>query len=730
MAAVYDDNSNIYDNNLETCALFWLDAAVNTSEENREAQQQIRSTINHVTTFEDANLCQRYIQSIPVHDRLVLIVSGRLGQEVVPHIHHMRQLLSIYVYCMDKERNEKWTNNFAKVKAVTIQLDDLICRIKADQKKRGKEEDPIVINIITVSQNPDQSTTGMNGSFVHSLLLIDVLLRMKSSEKDKQELIELCKNVYKGNKTQLDILHEFQADYSSKNALWWYTRESFLYKMLNKALRVQNIDVLFLFRFFIRDIHRELERHQCQSPICVYRGQILSNDELKNLRKSIGELISINSFFSTTTSRQQAIGFLASSDKSDDLHRVLFEIDADPRMGVTRPFANISSYSDSGYESEVLFMIGSIFRLRDIRRNNDQFWIIRLTLCGNDEHDLKSLFECMKKEYGGDDDETTLLNFGRVLRRMGKSDSAEKFYRRLLNELPPDDLSLPGLYYSLGLVLQDKKELDSSLEYLQKSLELLIQSAPEDYRKIFSPVKVHVWVEIDEPVSQSGIDTFIGSFQHNAIIHVPANVKGIDTLVITKHSSTLALVNIHLVIPYGGHVCAFGNDDVKFDYDQSNNRLVYEPCKLYISELQGKLILHDPTNYCPICNNIGVFDGLVFEPGSPSGSIDDFIGTFRHSSINGGQDTAVIVKQTSTTALLSLSGILPGGRNCSLNTIKVEYVPNTIPSRLSANGYVDCAVYFTPEQDGKLLLHDPTFNCARNNCGVFELWEGSVFQRD
>lgn len=192
----------------------------------------------------------------------------------------------------------------------------------------------------------------------------------------------------------------------------------------------------------------------------------------------------------------------------------------------------------------------------------------------------------------------------------------------------------------------------------------------------------------------------------------------------------MALVSIRIVIPYGGYVCAFGNGGVKFDYDQSTNRLVYEPCKLYITESQGKLTLHDPTNYCPICNNIGVFDGLVFTPGSPAGSIDDFIGTFYHLSINGGRDTAVIVKQTPTTAFLSLTGILPGGKKCSLSTIKVEYVPNTVPPRLFADGYVDCALYFTSTQDGKLNLTDPSFNCARNNCGVFELWEGSVFQKN
>ena len=115
MATAANDGCNMQGNNLETFALLWLDAEVNTSEENRQAQQQIRSIINHVLTFEDPSQCQQYINSVCPHDRLVLIVSGRLGQEVVPRIHHARQLSSIYVYCSDKKRNEQWAKDFTKV---------------------------------------------------------------------------------------------------------------------------------------------------------------------------------------------------------------------------------------------------------------------------------------------------------------------------------------------------------------------------------------------------------------------------------------------------------------------------------------------------------------------------------------------------------------------------------------------------------------------------------------
>jgi hypothetical protein len=49
--------------------------------------------------------------------------------------------------------------------------------------------------------------------------------------------------------------------------------------MLNESLRAQNIDVLLLFRFFISDIYEQLKQEQYQSPIQVYRGQVMSTNE-------------------------------------------------------------------------------------------------------------------------------------------------------------------------------------------------------------------------------------------------------------------------------------------------------------------------------------------------------------------------------------------------------------------------------------------------------------------
>ncbi|CAF5071208.1 unnamed protein product, partial [Rotaria sp. Silwood1] len=165
-----------------------------------------------------------------------MIVSGQLGQEIVPSIHKLQQVVSIYVYCMNKKKNEQWARTFAKVKAVVIELDELIFQIAADHRIQKIVEEPLSINIFTTSASAGTTTMGINGQFVYSQLLIDCLLRLKYIEADKQELIYLCKQKYESNITELNNLHAFEKNYSPSKALWWYTRQSFFYKTLNTAL--------------------------------------------------------------------------------------------------------------------------------------------------------------------------------------------------------------------------------------------------------------------------------------------------------------------------------------------------------------------------------------------------------------------------------------------------------------------------------------------------------------
>jgi hypothetical protein len=103
------------DKNLEIFSLIWLDDNLNIKDI-RDTEQKLRSIINHLKKFQDIKECQQYIEQRSKKDRLILIVIGQLGREIVPSIHNLRQVMSIYVYCMDKKSNEQWACKFAKVK--------------------------------------------------------------------------------------------------------------------------------------------------------------------------------------------------------------------------------------------------------------------------------------------------------------------------------------------------------------------------------------------------------------------------------------------------------------------------------------------------------------------------------------------------------------------------------------------------------------------------------------
>jgi tetratricopeptide (TPR) repeat protein len=370
---------------------------------------------------------------------------------------------------------------FQKVKAVTVQLSDLISQIKLEHKSPGKLSEPIAMSFYSTSDDIGRSTTGINGYFVQTLLLIDALLRMKPVESDKQKLVSLCEEKYQNNEEQLEMIEEFRETYSSDQALWWYSRESFLYKMLNEALRKQDIDILFLFRFIIRDIYEQLEDNQYSEAVAVYRGQIMSIDEVNNLQKSINKIVSINSFFSTSIDRSQALKFIKKCELPDGKERVLFEIDADPRVVTTKPFADITLHSQFTDESEILFMIGSIFHIDAIHQNNDDLWIIRMRLCGDNDNHLKELFAYMKKTYADSNKDITLLSFGRILHQMGKFDLAKQFYERCQREFSSDDPSRSDLYYSLGVLTTDQGDYDECIEWFQKTLKIKSQANPPDY---------------------------------------------------------------------------------------------------------------------------------------------------------------------------------------------------------------------------------------------------------
>ncbi|CAF4307303.1 unnamed protein product [Rotaria magnacalcarata] len=95
----------------------------------------------------------------------------------------------------------------------------------------------------------------------------------------KPQLIEYCRlaNTFQeyGDEKQLA---EFNNDYKANKSIYWYTCESFLFRLLSKATRQWDVDALLDFGFYVSDLNEQLYQFQKQqfssfnNILRVYRG--------------------------------------------------------------------------------------------------------------------------------------------------------------------------------------------------------------------------------------------------------------------------------------------------------------------------------------------------------------------------------------------------------------------------------------------------------------------------
>lgn len=363
---------------------------------------------------------------------------------------------------------------------------------------RNPRRDLISINVFNINRSGlQQTSTDINGSFLFSQIILDIILRSEISPKEKEKFVRTFAQKYKNSTPETKILEDFNKYYREQDVFEWYTEGTFIFQLLNKAFRIQDIDSLFLFRFFIRDLKKQLELHRCTEPVHVYRGQLMSKNELAHLKQSVGQIISMNSFISTSLSKDVALHLIGMTDVNDnpapdDLEYILFEIDADPEIGSDPPaFANISDYSPYD-EEEILFIFSSLFRLTNIHVDpiNPKLTIVSMTLCGNDEHELKTVLETMKKEYRGnfiddnsDSNEQTLIPLSMALINMGYFKSAKTLLTQMLRTLQRDPKSVDAATCCryIGDVCRQENRFKTSRMWYRKALKMYERILPSNH---------------------------------------------------------------------------------------------------------------------------------------------------------------------------------------------------------------------------------------------------------
>jgi hypothetical protein len=88
---------------VQNILLIWLNS--NIDEGNSDFQNtitQLRCVVNDINTFTNGEQCIEFLESIQ-DNNACMIISGSLGQQIVPHVHKMSQVDSIFIFCSNKK---------------------------------------------------------------------------------------------------------------------------------------------------------------------------------------------------------------------------------------------------------------------------------------------------------------------------------------------------------------------------------------------------------------------------------------------------------------------------------------------------------------------------------------------------------------------------------------------------------------------------------------------------
>ena len=315
---------------------------------------ELQNFADYLKKFDSNEESINYIKQIKSENKIFLVLTNLKS---LSNFEDLIQIQSIYILEKDNQNIEFNKENDRKLVDIFNDLTQLINRLRKDILLRYRNDLPI--NISSINEiSIEQSLIHLHGNtlmFIWNQFFFHYLIKSSDVNMDelKKEMLEQCRLEYQNNQQELKKINYFEETFSDKDVLEWYSKDSFLYRLLNKSFRTRNIQLGCKFRYLIILLHQKFEQlskqQQQNQSFTVYRGQILDKNTIDNLKSSIGNYISINTLMSTSRNENVALGFIHGTSNG-----VIFQINIENSISnVFKSFIDISEFSSIVKEEEI-----------------------------------------------------------------------------------------------------------------------------------------------------------------------------------------------------------------------------------------------------------------------------------------------------------------------------------------------------------------------------------------
>ena len=474
------------DQRIDPFILIWLDES---SQENSLHSLYTRSLLKqindeHCLFFDKVDLFLSEIDKLKNENKkLLVITSGSFVKQILPNI---KDLPTVIIFCRDYNRYIDLVIKHYNVADICTEYETLKNCIERElpSLKFNLFSNRKLNSLRLLSSSED---IGYSGAYFSYMLFIDLLKRMPQTRQAKENMLKKCKDYYRKESATLKDIEKFQKTYTSNQAIDWYTEESFVYRLTNQAFRTEDVALWYLFRFFIIDLCTQLEDvHQIQNNqtnFTVYRGQaFLPTKELESLQSNIGGLISTNGFFSTSTDYVIAKGFLGDAKDTRDLKVAFFQIAVDACQLKNVIFVDIDKYRRQAGESEILFNIGSVFKVESVNYDSDlSAWKIEMKATDQGTTLIKDRISTMRQKFQNCN---INLLFGRLLLDMAQYSKAESYFQMMLQTLPKSHEDIASVYDHMGDLNMQTTNWNEALRNFNIAYEIKKKKRPLNHPDI------------------------------------------------------------------------------------------------------------------------------------------------------------------------------------------------------------------------------------------------------
>ncbi|CAF4087886.1 unnamed protein product [Rotaria sp. Silwood2] len=424
----------------------------------KDEQHILRGLINLGFTFNDINSKEsiEFLKKI-LNERIILILSKSSMENLSKNIQDEPLLCAIYVIDSSEKcsfDSKLYRGSFPNMNKFCEQLENDLQLFTYD--------------LTSICSIPADYTGMSTLNYVQALK--DIILEPDEKRDLKKEMIDFCCEEYANNIIQLKLIDEFEKNFQPDDAIHWYLRhEAFLHKMITRAFRVLDPDILFKLRYFIQHLHSKLKSSINTNSLTVYRTLRIRKDLFDKMKRNQGALLSFNEFLLVNKNKAT----IEPCPMNIDSKLVHFEI----VLGTGLSICDVPTKPN-----EFILNVGIIFRIDKLESIDEETFAVKLTT--NDEIlkagqlIAKDLREAVRASF-------PLVRMVKLMKQRELTSYTEYFCLMLIDDQQAikdetTNLTLGGSLHSLGTYYYERKQYEQALNHLQKSLKVYLRVLPDD----------------------------------------------------------------------------------------------------------------------------------------------------------------------------------------------------------------------------------------------------------